>query len=87
MTNLPLGKLQVGLSTALGIKTLGVLEGSADCTRSNGKVFVVTVSMVLWLAIATDKRQRMVNHCQKLYVKPAAFQAATILTDGGGCED
>jgi hypothetical protein len=42
-TNLPLGELQIGLSTALSIETLSVLEGSANRARSNGKVFVVTV--------------------------------------------
>lgn len=58
ITNLPLGELQIGLSTALSSKTLAFLEGSANRARSNGKVFIVTVSRskVLRLAIATDKR-------------------------------
>jgi hypothetical protein len=62
MTNLPLGELQIGLSAALSIETLSVLEGSANRARSNGKVFVVTVSQIKSsrLAIATDKRMQSV---------------------------
>lgn len=64
-TNLPLGELQIRLTTALGIETLSVLEGSADRARSNGKVFVVTVSKRI-PPVSDCDRQKRAEFCKRV---------------------
>jgi hypothetical protein len=76
-TNLPLGKTQFRLSTALGSETRTLLERSADGAGSDGQVAVVAIKSQYRIGRAL--LSGIIGRMGYAYVKPAAFHAAAIL--------
>jgi hypothetical protein len=86
ITHLPLGKSQVHLSSALGSQSLVLLERAADNTGGDGHVTVVAVNQIQQSAFCSSCSCRRLRArgvaalAGSPHLRPAAFQAATIVT-------